>query len=162
MTNDENVKNINETNEDVNQETSADAADAEETESTDMPNLDPHESADVLKLNNWLEELADKSSVKSQVFCYKTILVNQGKPSMWGMRLHFPGTFEAGQIETDAMDANGNMNLKKLMQNCIRAGVIISPKITDLEKFANTHEGFGEAVTQVLNFLNDGTNGKLR
>ena len=74
MTNDENVKNINETNEDVNQETSADAADAEETESTDMPNLDPHESADVLKLNNWLEELADKSSVKSQVFCYKTIL----------------------------------------------------------------------------------------
>ena len=78
------------------------------------------------------------------------------------MRLHFPGTFEASEIETNALDENANINFKKLMQNCIRAGVIIAPKITDLEKFANTHEGFGEAVTQVLNFLNDGTNGKLR
>lgn len=162
MTNDENVKNINETNEDVKQENSADAVDAKETESTDMPNLDPHESGDVLKLNNWLEELADKSSVKSQVFCYKTILVNEGKPTMWGMRLHFPGTFQASQLETDSLDENANINFKKLMQGAIRAGVIVAPKITDLEKFANTHEGFGEAVTQVLNFLNDGTNGKLR
>ena len=114
MTNDENVKNINETNEDVKQENSADVQ-AKDTESTEMPNLDPKDSADVLKLNNWLEELADKSSVKSQVFCYKTVLINERRPTMWGMRLHFPGTFEAGQIETDAMDANGNMNLKKLM-----------------------------------------------
>ena len=162
MTNDENVKNINETNEDVNQETSADAADAEETESTDMPNLDPHESADVLKLNNWLEELADKSSVKSQVFCYKTILVNQGKPSMWGMRLHFPGTFEASEIETNALDENANINFKKLMQGALKANVILAPKITDLEKFANEHEGFGEAARAVMNFLNQGIDGKLR
>lgn len=168
MTNDENVKNINQENKDQNSQDTASTEAVAPEENKDQkgavetPNLNPTDSKGVLDLTNYLEKLADNSVVPNQLNCYKTILVNQGKPTMWGMRLHFPGTFKAGELETSAMNDAGQIDLKKFMQNCIGAGVIVAPRITDLEKFSNTHESFGEAVTKVLNFLNDGSNGKLR
>lgn len=122
----------------------------------DIPDLNPTTSEGVVKLNNWIEAQAKKSAIKSKFGNSKVIIVDKGKPSMWAMKLVFPGTLEAQEILSNGLKENNRFNYRTVMQDAINQGVVNEPKIDNLEDFANTHKSFSNAADQLIDFLADG------
>lgn len=127
-----------------------------------IPNLNPTNTEDEVKLENWIESLAKKSTIKNQMLCSKVVIIDKDKPTMWAMKLHFPGVTAASDVQAHTMDSEGNLSLGRLFKNAADAGVIVAPKFDDPETFLNTHSSAMDAGNEILNFLNSGVNGKLK
>lgn len=103
---------------------------------------------------------AESSTIASMMGKTKTIVVAQDTEHEYSLTLQFPGVARAMEIEDIASNQYGNMVFSLLMKEAIK-DVIVSPKINSLD-FWDTHAGLGEVTIQVLTFLNDGINGKIK
>lgn len=165
----QNTTNVENTNQEVKDEVVKEGATMEATPEapvspdhlTTIPNLNPSNTEDEIKLENWIDSLAKKSTIKNQMLCSKVIILDKDKPTMWAMKLHFPGVTEASDMQTKAMDSAGNLSLGRLFKNAVDGGVIVAPKISDVETFINTHKSIAKAGNEILTFLNAGIDGEL-
>lgn len=126
---------------------------------TAVPNLNPTTTEGVIKLEKWINERAKASETENPMAePPKVLLINEKNPDkMYALRVHFPGTTVAARMQTETLQENGGFDLVKFMQLAVSEGVIITPKIGDVDDFFNVHKGtFAEAADKVFNFLNDG------
>ncbi|RVU70011.1 MULTISPECIES: hypothetical protein [Lactobacillus] len=161
----ENNENVNNKNDQKDQNKVTDIKDKQDQsvqEIEQRPNFNPTDIEGQNKLTDWIEGLAKKSAIKNQMLCQKVVLIDENTPNMWAMLLHFPGVTEASDIQTDSMNDEGALSLGKLFAKAVKAGVVVSPKIDDVDTFINTHKSAGKAGNEIFNFLNAGINGDLK
>lgn len=158
----------NELNNQTIENTDTKSNEQEQTPSTsnalEMPDLNPTTADGIAALYKWINDRAEKSKIQNNFNHTKVILIDKDKPeSMWAMRLRFPGTMTASQIIAASISDNGMFDMRSLMVSAIANNIIDAPKIdvNNLDEFANTHISLADAAHQIVNFLENGSNGQF-
>lgn len=139
MTDNENVQNT--TDENV------------ETPKTEVPESEAAltSAQQITNEDDKLIALAESSKVENMLGKTEVVYIEEGKPTEYGLKLQYPGSTRALQIQTISAP-NGDFDPVKLMDEAIK-DVIVVPRIKSVDDFWNVHEGLSEAVQKVLQFL---------
>lgn len=94
-----------------------------------------------------LRELAEKSKIANMMGKTKVVYIDEGKPTMYGLKLQFPGVSRATRI----LNMAGSDPIEVLSEAI--KDVVVVPKISSVDGFWNEHTGIAEALEDIMTFL---------
>lgn len=167
-------ENVNVTNENAQDTTNAQVENTENKVEAPVkadnletiPNLHPTTSEEQAKLDKWIADRAKATVDKAHnpvLQPAKVLIINKDNPDkMYALRVRFPGTLAVADMQTKS-SANTAIGIDfgQFMKLAVDNGVIVAPKINDVDSFFNNHVGsFAEAATKLYNFLDSGLSGR--